>query len=331
MPRISCPGGRGTRILGVGAYRPSRVVPNDEVCGPIDSSDEWIRQRSGIVSRRFASGNETIISMAAAAGCKAIAAAGVAPGQIGLVLLASTSYLYQTPSAAPQVARLVGADTAGAADVHSACAGFCYALGVASSLVSAASSDYVLIVGAEKMSDIVDPADRSTAFLFGDGAGAVVIGPADEPGIGPVAWGSDGSRAGLIAHSGSWLTVRDGTGEWPTLRMSGQEVYRWTLREITPVARRAVAAAGLTVDDLGAFVPHQANLRIIDAIAGSLGLPPNVTVARSVETDGNTSAASVPLALEQLVASGQVASGALTLLVGFGAGLSYAAQVVALP
>lgn len=331
MTRIICPGVSGARILGTGAYRPSRVVTNEEVCGPIDSSDEWVRQRSGIVSRRFAGTDETVISMAVAAASKAIAVSGISPNQLGMTLLASTSYLYQTPSAAPQVARLIGANTSGALDVHSACAGFCYALGIANSLVSTGTSEYVLVVGAEKMSDIIDPTDRSTAFLFGDGAGAVVIGPADEPGIGPVIWGSDGSQAGLIAHTGSWLTVRDGTGEWPTMRMSGQEVYRWTLREITPVAQRAIAAAGLTVDNLAAFVPHQANLRIIDAIAKSLGLPPHAAVARTVETDGNTSAASIPLALDQLTASGQVASGDLVLLIGFGAGLSYAAQVVALP
>jgi 3-oxoacyl-[acyl-carrier-protein] synthase III len=321
----------GSRIFGVGACRPARVVGNHEVCGPIGSSDEWVRQRSGIVSRRFAAPEETVIAMASAAGCKAIAASGIAPEQVDTVLFASMSYLYQSPAAAPQVAHQVGARASAALDLHAACAGFCYALAVADSLVRAGSSEHVLVIGAEKMTDIIDPADRATAFLFGDGAGAVVVGPASCPGMGPVVWGSDGSRAGLIAHNGSWLVARDHPGEWPTMRMSGPEIYRWALQEIAPVARQALVEVGLTPHDLTAFVPHQANLRIVEAIARSLDLPPHVAVARSLVTDGNTSAASIPLALEHLISSGQAISGGRALLVGFGAGLAYAALVVTLP
>jgi 3-oxoacyl-[acyl-carrier-protein] synthase III len=325
------PARNGSRILGVGACRPARVVGNQEICGPIQSSDAWVRQRSGIISRRFAAPEETVTSMASVAGRKAIAASGIAPKQIDTVLFASMSYLYQSPAAAPQVAHQVGAQASAALDLHAACAGFCYALAVADSLVRARTSEHVLVVGAEKMTDIIDPTDRSTAFLFGDGAGAVVVGPASRPGIGPAVWGSDGSRANLIAHDGSWLVTRDNPGEWPTMRMSGQEIYRWALREIAPIARQALATAGLTAHNLTAFVPHQANLRIIEAIARSLDLPPHVTVARTLVTDGNTSAASIPLALEHLISSGQAIPGGHALLVGFGAGLAYAAQVVTLP
>jgi 3-oxoacyl-[acyl-carrier-protein] synthase-3 len=321
----------GARILSVGGYRPARVVPNDEVCGPIASSDDWIRQRSGIVSRRFAGPDETVLSMATAAAAEAIEAGGVPAARIGAVVLASMSYLRQSPAAAPQVAHAIGARRAAAFDVDAACAGFCYALGVADALVRAGTSEYVLVVGAEKMSDIVDPADRSTAFLFADGAGAVLVGPAAQREIGPVVWGSDGSRHDLIAHSASWLDLRDGGPAWPTLRMAGPEVFRWAIENVPGVARRALAEAGVKARDLVAFVPHQANVRIIDALAKRLELPAGVAIARDVVTSGNTSAASVPLALHRMAATGLLPSGGPALLLGFGGGLTYAAQVVSLP
>ncbi|GAA2059832.1 ketoacyl-ACP synthase III [Streptomyces cheonanensis] len=332
MARLRVPEPRaGSRILGVGVYRPARVVDNEEICARIDSSDEWIRRRSGIVSRRFAGPEETVVGMAAEAARKAMAQAGTDPDRVGMVLLATMSFLEQAPAAAPRVARLVGARSAGGLDIGAACSGFCYALGLADALVRSGETDSVVVIGSERMSDIVDPADRGTAFLFGDGAGAVVVGPSDTPGIGPVVWGSDGERHRMIAHDGSWLGTRDPRGPWPYLRMAGPEVFRWATRTVPGVARQAVERAGLAVADLAAYIPHQANARIIDATAKSLNLAPHTAIARDVVTSGNTSAASIPLAMDQLLAQGDLASGDPALLVGFGAGLTHAAQVVALP
>ncbi|SFB98401.1 beta-ketoacyl-ACP synthase III [Streptomyces aidingensis] len=322
----------GSRILGIGAYRPTRLVGNETVAAGIDSSDEWIRKRSGITTRRFAGDGETVINMAVDAGLKALAGGGVAPEAVDVVLLATMSHLEQSPPAAPRVAHGLGAATAGAMDIGAACAGFCYALGVADSLIRSGAAAHVVVVGSERMSDLVSPADRGTAFLFGDGAGAVVLGPADEPGIGPVAWGAEGGGHGLIAHSAPWTGLRrDPAVEWPTLRMAGPEVFRWAVHTAPLVARRALERAGLTPADIAAFVPHQANARIIDAVARELRLAENVVVAREVVSMGNTSAASVPLALEDLTGRGEVPSGGRALLVGFGAGLVHAAQVVTLP
>ena len=326
----------GSRILGVGAYRPSRVVLNDEVAALIGSSDEWIRRRSGIAARRYAGPDETLVGMATAASVKALAQAGVTADAVDLVLLATMSHLEQSPAAAPTVAHRIGAVSAGAVDVSAACAGFCHALALADAQIRSGNSRHVVVVGVERMTDIVDPTDRGTAFLFGDGAGAVVVGPSGSPGIGPVVWGADGERRGVIAHSGSWLELREpvpqhGGRAWPTLRMDGPAVFRWAVGAVPAVGRRALAASGLAPDDLAAFIPHQANLRIIEAAATALGLPPRVAVARDIVDSGNTSAASIPLAMERLLSQGTVASGGLALLVGFGAGLVHAAQVVALP
>ncbi|MFJ9895896.1 beta-ketoacyl-ACP synthase III [Streptomyces sp. NPDC091280] len=321
----------GSRVLGVGAYRPARVVTNDEVAGPIDSSDEWIRRRSGISARRFAAPDETVVAMAVTASVKALAQAGVAPDAVDTVLLASMSQLEQSPPAAPRVAHRMGARSAGAMDVGAACAGFCHALATADSLIRSGNSRYVVVVGSERMTDIVDPTDRGTAFLFGDGAGAMVVGPADEPGVGPVVWGSEGDRHEAIAHSAPWPVPGTGPTAPPTLRMDGPAVFRWAVATVPRTARAALDAAGVDVADLAAFVPHQANLRIVDGSAKALRLPDHVVVARDVVHAGNTSAASVPLAVEELLARGAVPRGGLALLVGFGAGLSHAAQVVALP
>ena len=321
----------GARVCSVGAYRPERVVYNKEICEPIDSTDEWIQQRSGIVSRRYASPAETIVDMAVCAGRAALARAGIPPAAVGAVLVASMSHLWQSPAAAPEVAHRLGAHDAGAFDVSAACAGFCYALAVADSLVQVGSARYVLVIGSERMTDIIDPRDRSTAFLFGDGAGAMLVGPSPTPEIGPVVWGADGAGRGLIAHDESWLSLRERPGAWPVMRMAGPEVFRWALREMPPVARAAVADAGLSVSDLAAFIPHQANARIIDKMAQSLGLPPSVVIARDIETAGNTSAASIPLAMDTLLADPDTAPQGRALLAGFGAGLSHACLVITLP
>lgn len=330
MAAITLPSGRSSRIVSIGSYRPRRVVGNDEVCALLDVDDAWVRRRSGIVSRRFAGPDEDVVSMGVEAGRDAIERAGLSPSQLNGVVVATMSCLQQTPAAAPQIAERLGSNTV-AFDINAACAGFCVALGIGDSLVRAGNADYVLVIGSDKMTDIIDPRDRSTAFLFGDGAGAVVVGPGD-PGIGPVAWSSHGAGCDLIAHSASWLSLRDDPGaEWPTMRMAGREVFRWATTEVPATARAALKFAGMEAEELSAFVPHQSNVRITDAIAKRLELPPHVVIADDLVTMGNTSAASIPLAMDQLLSSGRVSSGDLALLVGFGAGLTQAAQVVALP
>jgi 3-oxoacyl-[acyl-carrier-protein] synthase-3 len=331
QPFAAAPGAHPA-ILGVGAYRPHRVVGNEEVAGPIGSSDEWIVTRSGIRTRHFAGPDEGLVDMATAAAGKALGEAGVPPGEVSLVLLATMSDLRQAPPLAAQVAHRSGAEEAGAVDVGGACAGFCYALAMAADAVRGGSARYVVVVGVERMTDVVDPNDRGTAFLFGDGAGAVVVGPSAEPGIGPVRWGSDGSRSEAISQPHSWGALRDDPGTaWPALRMAGPEVFRWAVTAMIPVATDAVTRAGLTMADIDVFIPHQANLRITDALVRALRLPERVVVAREVTRMGNTSAASVPLAMEQLLSAGEARSGQRALLMGFGSGLLYAAQVVRLP
>jgi 3-oxoacyl-[acyl-carrier-protein] synthase III len=319
-------------LLGIGAYRPARTVGNDEVAGPIGSTDEWIVSRSGISTRGFAGPGEGLLDMAASAAGKALGEAGLAPDEVSLVLVTTMSNLRQAPPLAAEVAFRIGAGGAGALDTGGGCAGFCYTLALAADAVRSGSARHVVVVGVERMTDIVDPTDRGTAFLFGDGSGAVVVGPAVEPGIGPVRWGSDGSKAAAIAQPYSWAAVRDDPATpAPTLRMAGPEVFRWAVTALAPIAADAVRLAGLTLADIDVFVPHQANMRITDGLVRGIGLRPDVVVAREIATAGNTSSASVPLAMERLLASGQARAGQRALLIGFGSGLLYAAQVVRLP
>jgi 3-oxoacyl-[acyl-carrier-protein] synthase-3 len=339
---------REARILGVGAHRPPRVIDNAEVCTWIDSSDEWIQQRTGIKTRRWAAPDVSVVDMSEDAGAKALAAAGLSGSDVDAVILATVSYPFQTPAAAAVVAHRLGATPAAAFDISAGCAGFCHGVALASDLVRGGTARNVLVVGAEKLSDFTDQHDRSTAFLFADGAGAVVVGASTEPGIGPTIWGSDGGQADLIKSKFSWLELRAGqsadaalaaeepgtVGEvehWPFLEQQGQSVFRWAVWQMAPVAQAAMDAAGVSAEDIDVFVPHQANARIIDAMVKQLKLPESVHVARDIVDMGNTSAASVPLAMERAVADGDAPSGGLALLIGYGAGLSYAAQVVRLP
>jgi len=332
MGLITAPtGAEFARILGVGGYRPSRVVTNAEICERIDSSDEWIRERSGIESRRWAAKDESVIDMSVAAAGKAIAQSGIRPEQVGAVLVATVTHPLQTPSAAVAVAERLGATDAAATDISSACAGFCYGVTLANDMVRGGSAEYVVVIGCEKLSDFTDSYDRSTAFIFGDGAGAVVIGPSDEPGIGPTIWGSDGTQYDAITQRASWIDVRDHAVDFPHLTMKGQAVFRWAVWQMAPVALRALEAAGVAPEDLDAFIPHQANMRITDSLIKQMKLPAHVPVARDIRETGNTSAASVPLAMERMLESGEAKSGGTALLMGFGAGLTYAAQVVILP
>lgn len=331
-PAITPPvGAPHARILGVGGYRPSRIVTNEEICERIDSSDQWIRERSGIESRRWAAPDESVVDMCVAAAGKAIAQAGIRAEQVSAVLVATVTHPLQTPSAAADVSYRLGATDSAAFDISAACAGFCYGVSMANDMVRGGSAEYVVVIGCEKLSDFTDSYDRSTAFIFGDGAGAVVIGPSDEVAIGPTIWGSDGSQYDAITQRASWIDVRDHQVEFPMLTMQGQKVFRWAVWQMAPVAQQALAAAGITADQLDAFIPHQANLRIVDALVKTLKLPEHVPVARDIRETGNTSAASIPLAMERMLESGEAKSGGLALLIGFGAGLVYAAQVVRLP
>jgi 3-oxoacyl-[acyl-carrier-protein] synthase-3 len=324
-------GARHTRILGVGAYRPRRVVDNAEVCRHIDSTDEWIRSRTGIVTRRWAGPDETLGVMAEHAASKAVAAAGLTPGDVTCVIAATFTHLRQTPAIATEIAHRIGATGAAGFDVSAGCAGFVHGLALASDSVRARGG-HVLVVGVERMTDILDLTDRSTAFIFGDGAGAVVVGPSDTPGIGPVQWGADGSQADAITQSVPWDALRDDPAQpFPALRQEGQRVFRWAVYEMSKVAVRTLEASGLRPDDLDAFIPHQANERIIDAMTRAMGLPARVAVAKDIVTTGNTSGASIPLAMEELLSSGRAVPGDTALLLGYGSGLSYASLVAALP
>lgn len=318
-------GAEFTRILGVGAYRPERVVPNSELVEAIDSSDEWIRERSGINTRRFARDDEEMVDLAEAAAREAIAASNVDPATVDGVILGSVTHDMFTPAAAPMVADRLGLQDAVAFDISAACAGYCHGVGLASDMIRAGSATNVLVIGAEKLSRVLDWSDRGSAFIFGDGAGAAVIGPSDHVGIGPTVWGSDGSAWEAISP------VRENGKPGKTIRMAGQQVFRWAVWSMAPVALRAIEAAGITVDELDVFIPHQANERIIDAMAKQMKLPEHVKIGRDIVDMANTSAASVPLAAERMIREGAAKSGDLALQIGFGAGLSYAAQVIEIP
>ncbi|WP_369036715.1 ketoacyl-ACP synthase III [Streptomyces adonidis] len=331
MPKIKpSKGAPYARILGVGGYRPVRVVPNEVILETIDSSDEWIRSRSGIETRHWASDEETVAAMSLEASGKAIADAGITAEQIGGVVVATVSHFKQTPAVATEIADKLGTAKAAAFDISAGCAGFGYGLTLAKGMIVDGSAEYVLVIGVERLSDLTDLEDRATAFLFGDGAGAVVVGPSQEPHIGPTVWGSEGDKSDTIKQTVPWNEY-DSSGKFPAITQEGQAVFRWAVFEMAKVAQQALDAAGITPDDLDVFIPHQANERIIDSMVKTLKLPEHVTVARDVRTTGNTSAASIPLAMERLLATGEAKSGDTALVIGFGAGLVYAATVVTLP
>jgi 3-oxoacyl-[acyl-carrier-protein] synthase-3 len=296
----------------------------------IDSSDEWIRSRSGIVTRHWASEEETVAMMSIEASGKAIADAGIDPEQIGAVVVSTVSHFKQTPAVATEIAHKIGSGKPAAFDISAGCAGFGYGLTLAKGMIVEGSAEYVLVIGVERLSDLTDLEDRATAFLFGDGAGAVVVGPSKEPAIGPTVWGSEGDKSETIKQTVPWDQY-DSTGKFPAITQEGQAVFRWAVFEMAKVAQQALDAAGISPDDLDVFIPHQANERIIDSMVKTLKLPEHVTVARDVRTTGNTSAASIPLAMERLLATGEAKSGDTALVIGFGAGLVYAATVVTLP
>jgi 3-oxoacyl-(acyl-carrier-protein) synthase III len=323
------------RILSVGAYRPPRVVPNSEIVDKIDSSDEWIQQRTGIITRHIADASESVIDMAEKACRIAIKRAGLTPQDIDAVVLSTISYPYQAPSAATELIARLEVPHAAAFDISAACAGFCYGVGIANDMVRNGTAKNVLVIGAEKLSDFTDPYDRATAFIFADGAGAVVIGQSKDAGIGPTVWGSTAETRDAILLTPSYLEYKKNPGKldlgWPNISQQGQTVFRWAVYELAPIALKAIEASGLTVDQLAAFIPHQANERIIESLAKSMKLPDSVAIARDIRTTGNTSAASIPLAMDALLAENPILHSKPALLIGFGAGLVYAGQVVELP
>ena len=322
MPKLSTPAGvPASRILGFGHYRPANVITNDDlVARGVDTNDEWIKSRVGIAERRWADPDETVVDMAEQASSKALAASGVPVDQVDLVLVATCTMTTPIPAAAPHLAHRLGINAPGAYDISSGCSGFVYGINVASSAVLTGQARNALVVASERFSGWLDMNDRSTCVILGDGAGAAVIGPAEETGIGPVVWGSDGAMYDSVAID----------EESRFFRQEGQTVYRWATGKMAPIALEACRRAGVAPEDIVAFVPHQANLRIIDALARRIGLP-NAIVARDIVTSGNTSAATIPIALSRMVEAGEIPSGAPVLLLGFGSGLAYAGQVVLAP
>ncbi len=331
-PLVQSQGAAFTKIYSLGAARGDTAVSNDDIAGPIDSSDEWIRQRTGVIERKRSSAGEGVIDLSVRAATEAIERAGIAPSDIGAVIVATISNPVQTPSLAALLADKIGATPAAAYDISAACAGYTYGIAQADALIRSGAARYVLVVGAEKLSDVVEPTDRSISFLLGDGAGAAVVGPSDTIGIGPTLWGSDGSKWDAVGMNKTLKEAFDDReGGFPTLRQDGPSVFRWAVWEMAKVAKNALEVSGVTAEELTAFVPHQANMRIIDEFAKQLGLPEKVLIARDIETTGNTSAASIPLAMHRLLAEHPEASGGLALQIGFGAGLVFGAQVVTLP
>ncbi|MEU4316926.1 beta-ketoacyl-ACP synthase 3 [Nocardia sp. NPDC024068] len=330
-------------MLGIGAYRPQRVVSNAEVCEVLDSTDEWIFERSGIRNRRWISGDESLRSISVAAGRRALRNSGVDPAKIGALILATSSWPMLTPHGAPIVASDLGLNGLPAFDLTSGCGGFGYGLGVGADMIRAGSAEYVLLIGAETMTIGIDPTDRGTAFIFGDGAGAVVLGPSEENGISPTVWGSDGENAEAIKQDINFIDymqrAEDLQGTDPAvepigrmaLRMEGPRVFRWAAVTLPRALSTALDMAGVSKDDIEVFIPHQANARINELMKKNLGLADDIPMAGDIENTGNTSAASIPLAMEEMLATGKAKGGQLALLLGFGAGLSYAGQVVTLP
>jgi 3-oxoacyl-[acyl-carrier-protein] synthase-3 len=313
----------GSRILAMGHYQPSRIVTNDDLANIIETDDAWIRDRVGIAERRVA-GPESVADMAVFASEKALAGSGLTAADIDTVIVATCSAEDRCPNIATRVAARLGITAPAAFDLNTACSGFSYALGTADHAIRAGASRNALVIGAEKLSDITDWTDRTTAVLFGDGAGAAVVTAVpdgEQPGVGPVLWGSAPDKGDVLRIEG-WQ---------PYIKQEGQIVFRWATTALAPFAIETCEKAGIQPSELAAFVPHQANTRIIDGIVKRLGLGPEVVIAKDLVESGNTSAASVPLALSKLIERREVPAGAPVLLFGFGGGLTYAGQVIRCP
>ncbi|MDT9695472.1 beta-ketoacyl-ACP synthase III [Streptomyces sp. P17] len=310
----------GSRIAALGHYQPAKVLTNEDLVGMVDTSDEWIRSRVGIRTRHIAGPDEPVDELAGHAAAKALATAGLTPGDIDLVLVATSTAVDRSPNMAARVAARLGIPSPAAMDVNVVCAGFTHALATADHAVRAGAATRALVIGADKMSDVTDWTDRTTCVLVGDGAGAAVVEASDEAGIGPVLWGS-------VPEMGHAVRIE---GTPSRFAQEGQSVYRWATTQLPSIARQACERSGLAPADLAAVVLHQANLRIIEPLAEKIGAV-NAVVAKDVSESGNTSAASIPLAFSKLVERGEISGGDPVLLFGFGGNLSYAGQVVRCP
>lgn len=329
MPITPSQGAQYARIMSVGGARGSRVVDNAEMCTMIDSTDEWITQRTGIKERRWATEEETATSLSVDAARKAIERAGLGLDDIDAVVVSTVSHFQQTPSLAVIVADALGLSGDPVAyDISAACAGFSFGVAAGEAMVRSGQAKHVLVIGVEMLSRFIDIKDRSTAFLFSDGAGAVVVGPSDTPALGPVVWGSNADQHEVITID-DWREDRD--GEPPYIHMDGRAVFKWATTYISSKALEALDAAGLKPEELDVFIPHQANNRITDSMLRHLKLPESVVVARDIVNMGNSSAASIPLAMEALLESGEATSGQTALIIGFGAGLVFGGQTIVLP
>lgn len=286
----------------------------------VDTSEEWIVRRVGINTRHIAAEDETVADMAAQAGAKALAAAGLEPTDIDMVVLATTTALERSPSNAARVSAQLGIPCPAALDVNTFCSGFVHSVALADHAISSGAASKALVIGADKFSAFTDWSDRRTCILLGDGAGAAVVQADSRAGISPVVWGSDPAMGRAVRL------------EPPSnvFEQDGQTVYRWATGALADIARKVCDKAGVPPEDLAAVVLHQANLRIIDSLAEKIGAV-NAVVARDVVDSGNTSAASIPLAFAKLVERREIPAGAPVLLLGFGGGLSYAGQIVESP
>ncbi|WP_143965332.1 beta-ketoacyl-ACP synthase 3 [Gordonia zhaorongruii] len=344
MAKLVSPSGHpNVSMLGIGACRPERLVSNDELCQVLDSNDQWIVERSGIRNRRWISGDESMRTLAVTAAERAITNSGIDRGKIDLLILGASSWPSNTPHGAPIIAFDIGLNGISAFDVAAGCGGFGYALGAAADAIRAGSATYAVVIGAETMSVGLDVTDRSTGFIFGDGAGAVVVGPSEENGISPMVSGSDGEHSDAIkqnldtveymAHAVEYQhkdPETDPVGRM-NIYMEGPRVFRWAAITLPKALTTMLTTSGAGVDDIDVFVPHQANARINDLMKKNLGFADDLPMANDIENTGNTSAASIPLAMEEMLANGKAKGGDTALILGFGAGLSYAGGVVTLP
>ncbi|HEY8489802.1 MAG TPA: beta-ketoacyl-ACP synthase III [Dehalococcoidia bacterium] len=313
-------------ITGWGKYVPERILTNQDLERMVDTSDEWIRSRTGIRERRVAADHETVSSMAAAAGSRALALAGVEAGELDLIIVATCTPENFLPAAACVVQDRLGARRAAAFDLNVACAGFMYALATGAQFIETGAYRRVLVVGAEVLSRIVDWTDRTTCVLFGDGAGAVVLEAGTQGGLRTFFLAADGAGGPLLYSHGFCHAPAAGVVDH-YIHMNGPEVFRFAVGAMANAARRVTEAAGLAMEDVDLFIPHQANYRIVAAAAKSLGIPMD-RVYVNLDRYGNTSAASVPLALAEAADDGRLRPGDRVVMVGFGAGLSWAASLV---
>jgi 3-oxoacyl-[acyl-carrier-protein] synthase-3 len=316
-----------SRIVGTGSHLPPRIMTNDDFARRLETSDAWIRERTGIRSRHIADEGQTSSDLALQAASAALRSAGVAAGDIDLIIVATSTPDFVFPSTACLVQAKLGAKGSAAFDVQAVCSGFVYALATADSFIRSGSHKTALVVGAEVFSRILDWNDRGTCVLFGDGAGAVVLAAAAKPGIHASVLRADGSHAGMLSVPGN--VCRGGIAGSPFLQMDGQAVFKFAVRVLEESARETLAKAGLTLADVDWLIPHQANVRILEAVARKLDLAREKLVV-TVDHHGNTSAASVPLALDEYVRAGRIRAGQRLLLQGVGGGFTWGSCVVTL-